>query len=68
MKSPKIDFSIDLLICMAIKDLSAQEQISEAEARNRLLASRAVQLVYDPSNQLWTEGPDALLELYREIG
>lgn len=68
MTSDRIDLTIDLVICMAIKDLARELNISENEARDRIMASKAVELIFDQDNNVWTEGPDALVELYKEIG
>ena len=68
MKSNKIDATVDMIICMATKDLSKEDKISEDEARNKIMSSKAIEILYDESNKLWTEGPDSFLKLYREIG
>ena len=68
MNSDRLDITIDMILCMAIKDLALKDGISEEEARDKLMSSDAVSLIYDTSNQLWTEGPDALIRLYKEIG
>lgn len=68
MTSERIDLTIDLIICMAIKDLARELNISENEARDRIMASKAVELIFDQDNNIWTEGPDALVELYKKIG
>ena len=68
MKSDRIDLSVDLVICMAIKDLVEELHISEKEARNKIMSSKAVELLLDQKNELWTEGPDELVRLYKEIG
>lgn len=68
MTSDRIDLTIDLIICMAIKDLARELNISENEARDRIMASKAVELIFDQDNNIWTEGPDALVELYKKIG
>lgn len=68
MTSDRIDITIDLVICMAIKDLAQELNISENEARDRIMASKTVELIFDQDNNIWTEGPDALVELYKEIG
>ena len=68
MNSDKLDFTIDLILSMAIKDFAWQEGIPEEEARDKLMSSTAVSLLYDTENKIWTEGSDALIRLYREIG
>lgn len=68
MTSERINLTVDLVICMAIKDLARELNISENEARDRIMASKAVELIFDQDNNVWTEGPDALVELYKEIG
>lgn len=68
MKSDRIDLSVDLVICMAIKDLAEELHISEKEARNKIMSSKAVELLLDQKNELWTEGPDAFVKLYKEVG
>ena len=68
MKSDRLDLTIDMIICMAIKDLAAEEGISEDEARNRIMSSKAVGDLYDESNEIWSDGPDAFLRLFKEIG
>lgn len=68
MKSDRIDLSVDLVICMAIKDLAEELHISEKEARNKIMSSKAVELLLDQKNELWAEGPDAFVKLYKEVG
>lgn len=68
MTSERINLTVDLVICMAIKDLARELNISENEARDRIMASKAVELIFDQDNNVWTEGPDALVDLYKEIG
>ena len=68
MKSDRIDFSVDLVICMAIRDLAEELHISEKEARNKIMSSKAVELLLNRETELWTEGPDAFIKLYKEIG
>ena len=68
MKSDRINVSVDLLICMAIKDLAEELNISEQEARDKIMSSKAVELLLDQDNKLWTEGPDAFIRLFKEIG
>ena len=67
MSSDKLNFSVDLVLCMAIKDYSVEEGISEEEARNRIMSSEVVSLLYDTDNRLWTEGPDEIIRLYKEL-
>lgn len=64
----RINSTVDLIICDAIKDYAKEENISEGESRERLMSSKAVELFYDTSNGIWTQGPDELIRLYRKIG
>ena len=67
-ETTRINGSIDEIICAAIQDYAKEMNISEDESRDKLLASKTVALVYDASNGIWTQGPDALIELFKEIG
>ena len=68
MKSDKLNLSIDMVISMAIRDFALQKKISEAESRNRIMSSNAVEVLYDPKSGLWAEGPDSFLNFYQQIG
>lgn len=47
------------------EDFAAEEQITIAEARNRILNSKAYECLYDFETDLWQEGPDYFLDFFR---
>ena len=55
MTSERINLTVDLVICMAIKDLARELNISENEARDRIMASKAVELIFDQDNNVSAE-------------
>ena len=57
----------DMILSMAIEDFAAEEGITIAEARDRLLESKAYDCLYDPDTNLWMEGPDYFLDFYRQV-
>lgn len=55
----------DMILADAIEDMASDENISIAEARDRLLNSKAYQCLYDFDTGLWMEGPDYFRDFYR---
>ena len=56
----------DMVLANAIEDMAEEEGISKAEARERLVTSRAYQCLYDFDSKLWMEGPDYFRSFYRQ--
>ena len=57
----------DMILTDAIEDLADTDNITQAEARNRLLESDAYQSLYDFDSGLWKEGPDYFLDYYKRL-
>lgn len=67
MSSDVITTCADMTLADAIEDFAVEEGISIAEARDRLLVSKAYKCLYDPDSNLWMEGPDYFLDFYRRM-
>ena len=67
MSSDVINTCADMILADAIEDFAAEEGISIAEARDRLLESKAYECLYNPDTNLWMEGPDYFLDFYRRM-
>lgn len=67
MSSDVINTCADMILADAIEDFATEEGITIAEARDRLLESKAYECLYDPDTNLWMEGPDYFLDFYRRM-
>ncbi len=57
----------DLILTMAIQDMAKEENISIAQAREKLICSPAYDALYDFDTELWQEGPDAFRYYYGQL-
>ena len=53
---------------MLIHDREELKRTSELSRVYKIMSSKAVELLLDQKNELWTEGPDAFVKLYKEVG
>ncbi|MBQ4513883.1 MAG: hypothetical protein II969_12885 [Anaerolineaceae bacterium] len=67
MSSDIMNACADMILTDAIEDLANEENISLAEARNRILNSKAYACLYDFETDLWQEGPDYFLDFFRGL-
>lgn len=57
----------DMILTAAIEDMADEQNISVSEAREKLLNSRACELLYNFETDLWKEGPDYFRDFYRKL-
>ena len=65
MSDDVMNLCADMILANAIEDYAVEENISQSEARNRLLESKAYECLYDFDSRLWMEGSDYFLDFYR---
>ena len=56
----------DMILADAIKDMSEEKGITQEEARDALLGSKAYHCLYDFDTKLWMEGPDYFRDFYQK--
>lgn len=61
-------FCADLVLTDAIMDMAEADGISKAEARRKLITSKAYQVLYNLDTGVWAYGPDYFIELYKKVG
>lgn len=65
----KIDFTIDLLITMAVEEIAEETGKDCKEVLGDFLCSKTGKALYDKETRLWCNGPSYIAELYMdEIG
>ena len=65
----KMDFTIDLLITMAVEEISEETGKDSKEVLGDFLCSKTGKALYDKETRLWCNGPSYIAELYmNEIG
>lgn len=57
----------DMILADAIEDLAKEDSITQAQARDRILNSKAYECLYDLDSRLWMEGPDYFIGFYRMV-
>ena len=67
MSSDIMNSCADMILANAIEDLAEEDKITKAEARDRLLESKAYNCLYDFDSGLWKEGPDYFIDFFRRI-
>ena len=65
MLKEKTLFAMDLTILMAVEDLAYETGQSTEEILLSLMASETGRRVYDDTQKLWWDGPDAVIERYK---
>lgn len=65
----KMDFTIDLLITMAVEEIAEETGKDSKEVLGDFLCSKTGKALYDKETRLWCNGPSYIAELYMdEIG
>ncbi len=67
MSSDIMNSCADMILANVIEDLAEEDKITKAEARDRLLESKAYNCLYDFDSGLWKEGPDYFIDFFRSI-
>lgn len=62
MLSDKTLFAMDLTALMAIEKLAQSSQKSQEDILVDFMQSNTAKMLYDDSNKLWWDGPDATAE------
>ena len=65
MMSEKMKLCADMILMDAIEDMANIEHISIAEARSKLVSSRAYEAL--SKTELWQEGPDYFRYFYKML-
>lgn len=60
----RIDFTIDLLISMAVEELAEDLNKPAVDILPDFIESKTGKLLYDESSKLWWNGPSYIAELY----
>lgn len=62
----RINFTIDLLVTMAVEEISTFTGKDSKEVLVDFLASKTGKALYDDTTKLWWTGPSYLVEMYLE--
>ena len=62
----KIDFTIDLLITMAVDEIAEETGRDSKDVLADFLCSKTGKALYDKETRLWCNGPSYIAELYME--
>lgn len=62
MVSDKILFAMDLTALMAVEKIAKNSQRPEEDVLVEFMESNTAKMLYDDSNKLWWDGPDATAE------
>lgn len=62
MLSDKTLFAMDLTALMAVEKLAQSSQKSQEDILVDFMESNTAKMLYDDSNKLWWDGPDATAE------
>ena len=62
----KIDFTIDLLITMAVEEIAEETGRDSKDVLADFLCSKTGKALYDKETRLWCNGPSYIAELYME--
>ncbi|MBO7551789.1 MAG: hypothetical protein J6T62_09765 [Fibrobacter sp.] len=64
MEDKKILFSMDLNAMMAVEKIAKDMQRPQEDVLVDFMESNTAKMLYDDSNKLWWDGPDATAEEY----
>lgn len=64
MEDKKILFSMDLNAMMAVEKIAKDMQRPQEDVLVDFMESNTAKMLYDDSNKLWWDGPDAIAEEY----
>ena len=62
----QIDYTIDLLITMAVEEIAEDTGKDSKEILVDFILSKTGKALYDEKTKLWCNGPAYIAELYRE--
>lgn len=62
MVSDKTLFAMDLTALMAVEKIAEDFQRPEEDVLVEFMESNTAKMLYDDSNKLWWDGPDAIAE------
>ena len=62
----KMDFTIDLLITMAVEEIAEETGKESKDILTDFLCSKTGRALYDKETRLWCNGPSYIAELYME--
>ena len=62
----RLNYTIDLLVTMAVEEISASPGKVSKEVLVDFLASKTGKALYDETTKLWWTGPSYLAEMYLE--
>lgn len=62
----KMDFTIDLLITMAVEEIAEKTGKDSKEVLADFLCSKTGKALYDKETRLWCNDPSYIAELYME--
>ena len=62
----RLNYTIDLLVTMAVEEISASTGKDSKEVLVDFLASKTGKALYDETTKLWCTGPSYLAEMYLE--
>ena len=62
----RLNYTIDLLVTMAVEEISAFTGKDSKEVLVDFLASKTGKALYDDTTKLWWTGPSYLAEMYLE--
>ena len=66
LSKEKMDFTIDLLITMAVEEIAEDTGKDSKEVLTEFLCSKTGKALYDKETRLWCNGPSYIAELYME--
>lgn len=62
----KLDFTIDLLITMAVEEIAEETGKDSKDVLTDFLCSKTGKALYNKNTRLWCNGPSYIAELYME--
>lgn len=66
MEKEEMDFTIDILIAMVVKELSEDLKKDTKDVLSDFYLSRTGKALYDESTRLWCNGPSYIADIYKE--
>lgn len=66
MANDKILFSMDLTALMAVEKIAKETRRSPEDVLVDFMESNTAKMLYDDSNKLWWDGPDATAEEFKQ--
>ena len=66
MEDKKILFSMDLNAMMAVEKIAKDKQRPQEDVLVDFMESNTAKMLYDDSNKLWWDGPDATAEEFKQ--